>query len=606
MRNVEKYILGISAFFHDSAAVLLKGNELVAAAQEERFSRKKLDASFPTQSIEYCLSFLPPDKKVDYVAFYENPILKMDRIFSNSLKNVPRGAPIWPQTLSTTNVLSNKLPQLLLNLQSDPHKLFFSNHHMSHAASAYYPSGFDEAAILVVDGVGEWSTTSIFHGVGDEIKGIKEIKFPHSLGLLYSAFTQYCGFKVNSGEYKLMGLAPFGIPRFQKLIYENLIEVKDDGSFRLNLKYFNYMTDNSTINPLFGQLFGRQARHPTEPITQHYRDVAASAQAVTNKVMTALANTALRLTGSKKLCLAGGVALNCVANSQIANLFGNKENLWIQPAAGDAGGALGAALLVGKRSLSTERVEMNPFLGPEYSDAQIKKSLDDLDVIYRYISDENEYLQMISTALSNEHIVGFFEGRMEFGPRALGCRSILADPRVNGMLQAVNNKIKFRESWRPFAPAILEEEAPNYFESIVKSPYMLLTSKIKDEYRTNKEINQSHMPGESLYKILNYSYSTFPAITHCDYSSRLQTVNHSNGIFYRLLRSFFEKTGCPMLLNTSFNVRGEPIVCSPKDAIDCFFNTHLDILAIGKFYIEKSAQNPNLKSKINKMKFDAD
>jgi carbamoyltransferase len=606
MKNEEQYILGISAFFHDSAAVLLKGNQLMAAVQEERFSRKKLDASFPAKSIEYCLSFLPPNKKLDYVAFYENPILKMDRIFSNSLKNVPRGAPIWPQTLTTTNVLSNKLPQLLLNLQNDPKKIIFSNHHMSHAASAYYPSGFDEAAILVVDGVGEWSTTSIFHGVGDEIKGIKEIKFPHSLGLLYSAFTQYCGFKVNSGEYKLMGLAPFGNPRFEKLIYENLIEVKDDGSFQLNLKYFNYMTDNSTINPLFGQLFGCQARHSTEPITQHYRDVAASAQAVTNKVMKALANTALRITGSKKLCLAGGVALNCVANSQIANSFGSKENLWIQPAAGDAGGALGAALSAGKKSLGIGKVEMNPFLGPEYSDAHIKKTLDDLGVVYRYISDENEFLKMIVTALYNEHIVGFFQDRMEFGPRALGCRSILANPKVNGMLQKVNNKIKFRESWRPFAPAILEDETPNYFESIVKSPYMLLTSKIKEEFRKNTEVNQSHMPGESLYKILNQSYSTFPAITHCDYSSRLQTVNQSNGKFYRLLKSFFEKTGCPMLLNTSFNVRGEPIVCTPKDAVDCFFNTHLDVLAIGNFYIEKSAQNTNLKSKINKMKFDED
>ena len=606
MSNVEKYILGISAFFHDSAAVLLKGNQLMAAAQEERFSRKKLDASFPAKSIEYCLSFLPADKKVDYVAFYENPLLKMDRIFSNALKNVPRGAPIWPQTLKTTNILNNQLPQLLLSLQSDPNKIFFSNHHMSHAASAYYPSGFDEAAILVVDGVGEWSTTSIFHGIGDKIRGIKEIKFPHSLGLFYSAFTQYCGFKVNSGEYKLMGLAPFGNPSFDKLIYENLIEVKDDGSFQLNLKYFNYMTDNSTINPLFGQLFGLKARHPKEPITQHYRDVAASAQVVTNKIMKALANTALRLTGSNKLCLAGGVALNCVANSQIANSFSNKENLWIQPAAGDAGGALGAALLTGKNSLNIGKVEMNPFLGPEYSDAQIKKSLDDLGVVYRYIPDENEYLQMISTALNNERIVGFFEGRMEFGPRALGSRSILANPKVNGMLQKVNNKIKFRESWRPFAPAILEEEAQNYFDSIVKSPYMLLTSKIKEEFRKNKEINQSQMKGENLYKILNRSYSTFPAISHCDYSSRLQTVNPSNGIFYRLLKSFFEKTGCPMLLNTSFNVRGEPIVCTPKDAIDCFFNTHLDILAIGKFYVEKWVQSKNLKSKINKTKFDAD
>ena len=606
MINEEKYILGISAFFHDSAAVLLKGNQLMAAVQEERFSRKKLDPSFPTKSIEYCLSFLPQNKKVDYIAFYENPLLKMDRIFSNSLKNTPRGAPIWPQTLKTTNTLVNELPQLILNLQSDPNKIFFSNHHKSHAASAFYPSGFDEAAILVVDGVGEWSTTSIFHGVGDKIMGIKEIKFPHSLGLLYSAFTQYCGFKVNSGEYKLMGLAPYGNPNYKKLIYENLIEVKDDGSFQLNLKYFNYMTGNSTIDPLFGQLFGHKSRHPKEPITQHYRDVAASAQAVTNKVMKALAKTALRLTGSKNLCLAGGVALNCVANSEIANSFSSKENLWIQPAAGDAGGALGAALLTGKNMADIGKVEMNPFLGPEYSDAQIKKSLDDLGVVYRYISEENEYLQMIATALQNEQIVGFFDGRMEFGPRALGCRSILANPKVDGMLQKVNNKIKFRESWRPFAPAILEEESSNYFEGIVNSPYMLLTSKIKKVYRKNNEMNQSQMRGESLYKILNKSYSAFPAITHCDYSSRLQTVNQSNGIFYRLLKSFYEKTGCPMVLNTSFNVRGEPIVCTPKDAIDCFFNTHINILAIGGFYIEKWAQNKNLKSKVNKMKFDAD
>lgn len=606
MIDNDKYILGISAFFHDSAAVLLKGNEILAAVQEERFTRLKADSSFPTNSIKYCLSFLPDNRPLDAVVFSENPILKLDRMLKQSIDNFPKGAPIFSRLIKTTNVLNNKLPSYLVDLLNDPNEIYFCNHHLSHAASAFIPAELKESAILIVDGVGEWATTSIFRGDCNGITLLKEIRYPHSLGLFYSAFTQYCGFKVNSGEYKLMGLAPFGRPRFRNLIYEKIINVKKDGSFQLNLDYFSFKTDNTTINPLFCQLFERQTRHPSEPITQFYRDVAASAQAVVEEVMTKLARTALALTGSNNLCLAGGVALNCVSNSKIINNISELKNIWIQPASGDAGGALGAALYVGKNKFHIENYSMSPYYGPEFSSDEIKNVLDSAGVVYHQIDNEVLYFKTICDQLSKQGVIGFFSGRMEFGPRALGNRSILADPRSCSALRKTNMKIKFREPWRPFAPSILESEASNYFEQSYPSPYMLHVSKIKELFRKNVNLSSIQNKEVPLTKIMNQSFSSFPAISHCDYSSRLQTVNESNDKYFRLLKYFFDLTGCPMLLNTSFNVRGEPIVCSPIDALNCFFNTHMDLLAIGSFVLIKSEQSTKLKSRLGKVKFNAD
>lgn len=617
----QKYILGISAFFHDSAAALVSNDAVIAAVQEERFSRKKADWRFPYKAIDYCLKQLPAGASLDAVVFYENPLLKLERIFCNAVINAPRGAPVWPRLLQTVDVLNRILPQDLRGILSDPNNIYFTSHHRSHAASAFYASPFEEAAVLVVDGVGEWSTTSIWLGDENGLHAVSEIRFPHSLGLFYSAFTQYCGFKVNSGEYKLMGLAPYGSPIYQKKIYDELIDVKPDGSFALNLKYFSFQTDLSTINPLFGYLFGKPAREPNEAISSHYMNVAASAQAVLNDVMCLLASQALKRSCSKNLCMAGGVALNCVANSQILSKVEDLAGLWVQPASGDAGAALGAALEL-RHTLakhSTDRhtgiikrdgmKNKNAYLGNEFDAAMLRTALEASGLVYEnYDDNEAELLQAIARVLESGQIIAHFNGRMEFGPRALGNRSILADPRPKDMLKRANLKIKFREDWRPFAPVILAEQAEKFFNFPIESPYMLFVADIHERFRTGPPLEKLLANRRYELKALAGAVrSAFPAITHCDYSARLQTVTpESNLRLYKILQTFLEISGCPMLLNTSFNVRGEPIVCTPQDAISCFLNTNLDMLVLGANIVRKSDQEAEVQNKIGKLKFHAD
>ncbi|MCJ7874846.1 carbamoyltransferase N-terminal domain-containing protein [Phaeobacter sp. J2-8] len=615
----DEYVLGISSHFHDSAATLVQGQRIVAAAQEERFTRKKADWGFPDHAIRYCLSQLPdPDQRVS-VAFYENPQLKLERVFRNARSTAPRGAALWPQTLRMMCDYGQDLSARLLTVCDDPDRIFFVPHHRSHAASAFYPSPFDTAAVLVVDGVGEWSTTSLWNGADDRLMPLSEIRFPHSLGLFYSAFTQYCGFRVNSGEYKLMGLAPFGKPRFAKRIMDNLIDLKDDGSFELDMSYFRFDTDVTTISPLFEMLFDRPVRQPDSPMDRHYMDVAASAQAVLQDALARLASTTLRISGQKNLCLSGGVALNCVANSHLIKTVPGLENLWIQPASGDAGGALGAALDVAAhlktKSASPDgsvraRAPADPmagsFLGPDFDDESILAELQKSKLIWEQPDDMPG---QVASALAEGLIIGHFDGRMEFGPRSLGNRSILADPRPDDMLDRVNLKIKFREGWRPFAPMVLKEHAATLFEGPTDSPYMLLISTLKHAYRHKATLATAL--GQGLYEPLDLmrAVSTdFSAVTHVDFSARLQTVDPAARLSRSgdILQKFYELTGCPMLLNTSFNVRGEPIICSPRDAIDCFMNTNMDCLAIGPFLVRRSAQPEWVNSFIGKKKYAAD
>jgi len=614
-----KAVLGISGLFHDSAAALVQGPVILAAAQEERFTRKKGDWSFPSRSIDYCLAQLPDNDSLDALAFYENPTLKMDRIIRNAMAMAPGGAPLWPQTLRTLLELNENLPRSLRSILDDPERIFFMSHHRSHAASAFYPSPFDRAAVLVVDGVGEWSTTSIWSGTADGLTPVHELRFPHSLGLLYSAFTQYCGFSVNSGEYKLMGLAPFGQPIHRELILDKMIEVKPDGSFALDMKFFEFHTGTSTISPLFGYLLGQPARLPSDPITQHFMDVAASAQAVIEEVMIALVRTALKSTDMRNLCLAGGVGLNCVANGRLLGEVTDLDGIWIQPAAGDAGGALGAALEVSRlrSGPQTERwakvndtpdAMQDAFLGPGYENSEIEAALRASGIQYDTYDDDTEFCQIVGAALVAGQIVGHFDGRMEFGPRALGNRSILADPRPNGTLTRVNMRIKFRESWRPFAPVILAEELGNFFEGSTENPYMLLVAHLREQSRIGPSLDEARRLGlRSLAELQEAVTSEFNAVSHVDYSSRVQTLNQtSSSRAYRILRTFFDKTNCPMLLNTSFNVRGEPVVNTPKDAIDCFLNTHIDVLAIGPYIANKAAQTAEARNKVGRTKFRAD
>jgi len=614
-----KTILGISGLFHDSAAALVQGPNILAAAQEERFGRKKGDCSFPSQSIEYCLAQIPEDHCLDALAFYENPTLKMDRIIRNATAMAPRGAPLWPQTLRTLLELNENLPRSLRSILDDPERIFFLSHHRSHAASAFYPSPFDRAAVLIVDGVGEWSTTSIWSGTDAGLTPVHELRFPNSLGLLYSAFTQYCGFSVNSGEYKLMGLAPFGRPIHRALIRDEMIEIKPDGSFALNMKFFEFHTGKSTISPLFGYLLGQPARLPSDPITQHFMDVAASAQTVIEEVMIALARTALESTGTRNLCLAGGVALNCVANSRVVSELDEMDGIWIQPAAGDAGGALGAALEVsrmrsGAQSVRRPKAQGEPdkmqgaFLGPGYEDAEIEAALRANGIKFDTYTDDIGFCQVVVAALVAGQIVGHFDGRMEFGPRALGNRSILADPRPKGTLTRVNKRIKFREGWRPFAPMVLAEESDKFFDGSTENPYMLLVAHLREQSRIGPSMDEARCLGlRNLAELQEAVTSEFTAISHVDYSSRVQTLNQTSSTrAYRLLRAFFDKTNCPMLLNTSFNVRGEPIVNTPKDAIDCYLNTHIDVLAIGPYIAIKAAQTTEAHAKVGRTRYRAD
>ena len=603
------YILGISAFYHDSAACLLKDGEIVAAAQEERFTRKKHDQSFPNNAIKYCLEQLNISaSQIDNVVFYEKPFVKFERLLETYLAFAPRGfrsfakaMPIWiKDKLFQKSALINELKATLDEDINWKERLLFSEHHLSHAASAFYPSPFESAAVLTLDGVGEWTTTSLAVGKGSELKVLKEIHFPHSLGLLYSAFTYYTGFKVNSGEYKIMGLAPYGEPRFADLIKEKLISVAEDGSFKLDMSYFNYATGLTMTNNKFNILFGGLPRSPETELTQREMDLAASIQKVTEEIVIKLAKGISKETGEKNLCLAGGVALNCVVNGILLRkrIF---DNVWIQPAAGDAGGALGAALSIWylhhnkKRKASSALDSMKgAYLGPEFEDKEIESTLKACGAIYKKLGEE-ELIEMVAAALADKKAIGWMQGRMEFGPRALGSRSIIADPRSEIMQKQLNIKVKYRESFRPFAPSVLREHVHDWFDHDADSPYMLIVADVQKDKRLAMTPDE-----EKLFGIdkLNVPRSSVPAITHIDYSARIQTVHaDTNPKYHALISKFKEKTGCPLVVNTSFNVRGEPIVCSPIDAFKCFMGTELDILAIGNYLLTKEDQNEALKEK---------
>lgn len=600
------YILGISAFYHDSAAALIIDGKIISAAQEERFSRKKHDSKYPFNAVEFVLKNSKVKlSQIDYIVFFEKPFLKFERLLETYVAFAPKGfksfcmsMPIWlREKLFQKKFLFEKLKQHDENF-NNIHKIYFSEHHYSHAASAFYPSPFKDAVILTLDGVGEWATTTVATGNGNEIKILKEIHFPHSIGLLYSAFTYYIGFKVNSGEYKVMGLAPYGEPKYKNIILKELIDLKDDGSFGLNMKYFNYATGLTMTNDKFVNLFGQKVRNPEKDLlTQFHMDIAASIQEVTEQIILKLIKSLSKEFKSKNLCMAGGVALNCVANGKILknSVF---KNIWIQPAAGDAGGSLGAALAFWYKELENKRnPDLNKdgmsgsYLGPSFENNQVEKTLKSLNATYEKQNNEN-LINLIANELKNEKTVGWFQGRMEFGPRALGARSIIADPRSDKMQKELNLKVKFRESFRPFAPSVLREDLNDWFELNCDSPYMLLVSNVKKNLQIPMSKNDQKLFGIDK---LNVKRSSIPAITHVDYSARVQTVHkETNPRYYNLIKKFKEITNCPVLVNTSFNVRGEPIVCTVKDAFRCFMGTNLDILVCENFILYKKKQDINL------------
>ena len=599
-------LLGISAYYHDSAAALVEDGEVIAAAQEERFSRKKHDSRFPHRAIRWCLeSSATRPGDLDLVAFYDKPFLKFERLLETYLAFAPRGfdsfrqaLPLWiKEKLFQRRLLAQELGQLDDNVDWE-RRLLFSEHHLSHAASAFFPSPFERAAILTMDGVGEWTTTSLALGDGRDLKVVREIHFPHSLGLLYSAFTYYTGFKVNSGEYKVMGLAPYGDPRFANAIRESLIDVKEDGSFRLNLEYFEYCTGLTMTNGRFDELFGGPPRKPEAPLTQREMDLAASIQAVTEEVVLKLARSVARETGEKNLCLAGGVVLNCVANGKLLRerCF---DRLWLQPAAGDAGGALGAALVAchlfqkqGRPINGALDGMHGGYLGPEYGQADIEHWLSKAGAVFEPMDDE-ALLEACARSLTEGKALGWFQGRMEFGPRALGARSILGDARSPTMQKMLNLKVKYRESFRPFAPSVLSEDAAQWFDLDVDSPYMLLVADVAQAHRIPMTDEQNGLFGIAK---LNIPRSSIPAVTHVDYSARVQTVHReTNARYHELLCRYKRLTGCPVIVNTSFNVRGEPIVCTPEDAFRCFMGTEIETLAMGNCFLVKERQNPALR-----------
>ena len=603
-------ILGISAFYHDSAACILKDGKIIAAAQEERFTRVKHDPSYPYNSIQFVLKYANLKlSEVDQIVFFEKPFLKFERLLETYVAFAPKGfisftkaMPLWiKEKLFQKNLLFNKLKNHDQNYKSDKN-IFFSDHHLSHAASAFFPSPFDEAVVLTADGVGEWATTTVAVGKGNSLEIKKEIHFPHSLGLLYSAFTYYTGFKVNSGEYKLMGLAPYGEPVYEDKI-KKLIDIKSDGSFRLDQKYFNYSTGLTMTNDKFEILFGQKRRDPqNENITQFHMDIAASIQKVTEEIMIKLAKSIRDEYGIGNLCLAGGVALNCVANGKILKekIF---DNIWIQPAAGDAGGSLGAALALwyinqgNKRKVNLIDDMRGSYLGTEYNQEEIERELKAAGANFETLKYE-ELIDRTAKYLSNEKAIGWFQGRMEFGPRALGARSILGDPRSDKMQKNLNLKVKYRESFRPFAPSVLREDLSDWFDMNVDSPYMLLVANINPNKKIEMNDEQKNLFGIDK---LNIKRSDIPAVTHVDYSARVQTVTkNTNNRYYDLISKFKEKTGCPVIVNTSFNVRGEPIVNTPTDAFNCFMGTDLDYLVIGDCILDKFKQNPNFKKDYTK------
>ena len=593
-------ILGISAFYHDSAAALVIDGEIVAAAQEERFTRKKHDHEMPVHAIDFCLKQAGiTAKDLDHVGFYDKPLLKFERLLETYLAYSPAGfksflkaMPIWlKQKLYIPRELDRGLGKEFTK------RYVFTEHHESHAASAFFPSPFEEAAVMTLDGVGEWATASFGYGSGNKLHLSHELRFPHSLGLLYSAFTYFTGFRVNSGEYKLMGLAPYGEPKYVDLILDNLLDLKEDGSFRMDMSYFNYCQGLTMTSRKFDSLFGGPPRAPETPVTQREMDIAASIQKVTEDVMLRMSRHVHEVTGSKNLCLAGGVALNCVGNGQILRQ-GPFENIWIQPAAGDAGGALGVALFIWHQLLDNPREvgsldsQYGSLLGPRYADGDIRAVLDEAGAKYHHFTDEDALCGRVAELLASENVVGWFQGRMEFGPRALGARSILGDARSPKMQSVMNVKIKFRESFRPFAPSVLEEKAPEYFDLQPgqESPYMLLVAPVNEGKRKKINGEQLHLQGIEKLKLPR---SVVPAITHVDYSARVQTVDPKrHGRYRKLIEQFDAKTGCPVIINTSFNVRGEPIVCTPHDAYRCFMATNMDVLVLEDFVLLKTEQ-PN-------------
>jgi len=599
------HILGISAFYHDSAACLVRDGDIVGAAQEERFTRKKHDNGFPSNAVRYCLEAAGIDfEKLDHIVFYDKPFLKFERLIETYLTFAPQGfrsfrmaIPLW---VREKLFLKDLLSRALRDLGADKgvaDRLLFGEHHQSHAASAFYPSPFKEAIILTMDGVGEWATTSVAYGSGSSLEMLQEINFPHSLGLLYSAFTYFTGFKVNSGEYKLMGLAPYGQPKYTQLILDHLIDIKPDGSFRLNLEYFDYCTGLTMTNGRFDSLFGGKPRKPNELLTQWHMDIAASIQAILEEVVLRMTRHLAAMNRSGNLCLAGGVALNCVANGKVLR-DGRFDGIWIQPAAGDAGGAVGAALAAyyvhrGQPRATTDGDAMKgAYLGPAFSQHDLEERLKRAGARYTVL-DDREIICACVDALGQEKALGWFQGRMEFGPRALGARSILADARSPAMQSLLNLKVKYRESFRPFAPAVLREDVSEWFQLEVDSPYMLLVADVCDRLKKVMTAEQQSLFGIEKLKVPR---SEIPAVTHVDYSARIQTVHqNTNPRFHNLLTAFKERTGCPVLVNTSFNVRGEPIVCTPEDAFRCFMGTEIEALAIGNCFLRKEEQDPSRK-----------
>jgi carbamoyltransferase len=603
-------ILGISAFYHDSAAALVENGHIIAAAQEERFTRRKHDASFPTKAIDFCLSYAGLKlEDVDFVVFYDKPFLKFERLLETYLAFAPRGfqsfnmsMPLWlREKLFQKGLLRKKLHKL------DPYfdwknKLLFTEHHLSHAASAFFPSPFEDAVVLTMDGVGEWATTSVAIGTGNHLEVTKEIHFPHSLGLLYSAFTYYLGFRVNSGEYKVMGLAPYGEPEFVNLILNNLIDLKDDGTFKLDQSYFDYCTGLRMTSTKFHTLFGAPPRTDDQLLTQHHMNLAASIQAVTEEVVLRITRGLAKETGSKNLCMAGGVALNCVANGKVLR-DGAFDNIWVQPAAGDAGGALGAALAayhlyknqpraIAKNINQNIDAMSGSYLGPAFEQSDIEERLTNAGARFTVLEDEVLFIK-VASELAQSKAVGWFQGRMEFGPRALGGRSILGDPRSPLMQKTLNLRVKFRESFRPFAPSVLTEDVADWFDLDRESPYMLMVAGIKKSHRLSMKKEENALFG---IEKLNIPRSDIPAVTHVDYSARIQTVHaDTNSRFHALISQFKKETGCPILVNTSFNVRGEPIVCTPEDAWRCFMGTDMEVLVIGNCFLLKEDQDKALK-----------
>jgi carbamoyltransferase len=604
------YILGISAFYHDSAACLVKDGEIIAAAQEERFTRKKHDHNFPKNAIDFCLKFAGISiNEIEYTAFYDKPFLKFERILETYLAFAPKGISSFIKAMPLWIKEKLWMKEYIKNETGFNGKILFPEHHFSHAASAFYPSPFQKAAIITMDGVGEWTTSSYGTGNGNKIELLADIKFPHSLGLLYSAITYYTGFKVNSGEYKVMGLAPYGNPVYKDIILKELIDVKEDGSFKMNMEYFNYSAGLTMTGKKFDKLFGGPPRKPESELTQKEMDLARSVQEVTEDIVLKMGKHVYKQTGMENVVLAGGVALNCVANGELLRK-GPFKNVWIQPASGDAGGALGAALSVWYAYLENERkadgindFQKGSYLGPEYSGEEIKQFLNSNKIEYSY-AEKEQIPDLVADLIASEKVIGWFQGRMEFGPRALGSRTIIGDARSAKMQATMNLKIKFRESFRPFAPSVLADKVSDYFDINCASPYMLLVANVKEEHRRKMTSEEEKLWGIDK---LNIVRSNIPAITHIDYSARIQTIHpNTNPLYYRTIEQFHKKHNCPVIINTSFNVRGEPIVCSPKDAFMCFMRTNMDFLVLGNFILDKTKMKPLTQDTDWKKEFELD